>query len=158
MISPRKLILVLIKSVQTAGYRDGIQEHNLFKHYSNQLKLLQLERNFTIDEHTLFDYIENLKDLLFIEIKKVDYYKTIILTKYGDALAKNILENDFGYINRNLVMKQIQPTLTLYTRTRGREFTQWFIYFGLTVYKPFFLNALYNLSYLWTAEGYKEGL
>lgn len=111
MISPRKLILVLIQSVQKAGYKNGIQEYTLFKHYNNQLKLLQLERKFTIDEHTLFDYIENLKDLLFIEIKKVDYYKTIILTKYGDALAENILKNDFGYIDRNLVMKQIQPRL-----------------------------------------------
>ena len=106
MISPRKLLLILINSAECAGYKNGVSMYTIKKHYQKQLEILGLKRKFDVDEHTLFDYLENLKDLLFINIRQVDYYKTFVLTKYGRCLSKHILQNDLGYIDRTLVINQ----------------------------------------------------
>ena len=44
-------------------------------------------------------------------------------------------------------------TITLYSRTEKLILYVTFIYFGLTIYKDFLLDCLYNLSYSMTAEG-----
>jgi hypothetical protein len=109
MITKRKLILAMLYAIPKK-YTHGMTLYRLKKHYDDQLGMLGLNDSFRTDEHTLLDLLENLKDLLFVEIGKDehDIYDTVKLTKYGMVLGSHILENDFGYIDRNLVLKQYE--------------------------------------------------
>lgn len=107
-LTTRKLLLLLFYAIPPRY--TGMYRYRIPKHFTRQIHALGMNDSYLVDTHRLFDFVENLKDLQLIAITKTknDIDAIVQLTKYGEVLAKHILQNDLGYVDRTIIVKQFE--------------------------------------------------